>query len=113
MGRRHVRARYPTAGSPSFGGWRLGWPCGELGGAVLASRRMARLVYSMSVRRTTYIQRREVAPAVTTAVHAALKEYPARLGCVRGSRKLRITPARKGSGLPDASVEHDRYLAGR
>jgi hypothetical protein len=29
------------------------------------------------------------------------------------SRKLRITPARKGTGARDASVEHDSYLAGK
>jgi hypothetical protein len=79
----------------------------------------------MSVRRATvtisdeigfsldaYIRRQEAAPPVTAVVHAALKEYLARRGFAPGSRKLRITPARKGSGVRDASIEHDRYLAG-
>ena len=80
----------------------------------------------MSVRRATvtisdeigfsldaYIRRQEAAPPVTAVVHAALKEYLARRGFAPGSRKLRITPARKGSGVRDASIEHDRYLAGK
>jgi hypothetical protein len=29
-----------------------------------------------------------------------------------GPKKLRITPAKKGSGARDASLRHDRYLAG-
>jgi len=28
-----------------------------------------------------------------------------------GARKLRITPAKKGSGAQDVSIDHDRYLA--
>jgi hypothetical protein len=60
-----------------------------------------------------YIRQQEVAPPLTAVVQAALKEYLAHRGFTRGERKLRITPAKKGSGSRDASVEHDRYLAGR
>jgi hypothetical protein len=58
-----------------------------------------------------YIRQREVAPALTALAQAALREYLARRGFVAGPKKLRITPARKGSGARDASVQHDRYLA--
>jgi hypothetical protein len=60
-----------------------------------------------------YIRQQEAAPPLTAVVHAALKEYLARRGFAPGRRKLRITPASKGSGVRDACIEHDRYLAGR
>jgi hypothetical protein len=60
-----------------------------------------------------YIRQQEVAPALTAVVQAALREYLARRGFGAGPKKLRITPARKGSGARDASVQHDRYLAGK
>jgi hypothetical protein len=60
-----------------------------------------------------YIRQQEVAPALTAAVQAALREYLARRGFGAGPKKLRITAARKGSGARDASVQHDRYLAGK
>jgi len=59
-----------------------------------------------------YIRRQEVTPPLTAVVQAALKEFLARRGFAPARRKLRITPARKGSGARDASIEHDRYLAG-
>ena len=60
-----------------------------------------------------YLRQQEVAPALTAVIQAALKEYLARRGFTPGERRLRITPARRGSGTKDASVAHDRYLAGR
>ena len=60
-----------------------------------------------------YIQQQEVSPALTAVVQAALKEYLARRGFVPGTKTLRITPAKKGSGVRDVSVHHDRYLAGK
>ena len=60
-----------------------------------------------------FIQQQEVAPPLTAVMQAALKEYLARRGFTPGQRKLRITPARKGSGARKTSVEHDRYLASR
>jgi len=60
-----------------------------------------------------YLRQQEVAPALTAVLQAALKEYLARRGFTPGERRLRITPARRGSGTKDASVAHDRYLAGR
>jgi hypothetical protein len=60
-----------------------------------------------------YIRQQEVSPALTAVMQAALREYLARRGFTADPRKLRITPARKGSGARDVSVHHDRYLAGR
>jgi hypothetical protein len=59
-----------------------------------------------------YIRQQEAAPSLTAVIRAALKEYLARSGFAPG-RKLRITPANKGSGVRDASIEHDHYPAGR
>jgi hypothetical protein len=60
-----------------------------------------------------YIRQQEIAPALTAVVHAALKEFLARRGFAPGQRRLRITPSRKGSGVRDISLAHDRYLAGK
>ncbi len=60
-----------------------------------------------------YLRQQEVAPALTAVVQAALREYLARRGFSAAPRKLRITPAKKGSGVRDASVQHDRYLTAR
>jgi hypothetical protein len=61
----------------------------------------------------SYIKQQEAAPSFTAVVQAALKEYLAGRGYLAAARKLRITPARKGSGSRDVSLRHDRYLAGR
>jgi len=61
---------------------------------------------------SAYIDQQEVTPALTAVVQAALREYLARRGFTPGG-KLRITPARKGSGARDASIRHDYYLAGK
>jgi hypothetical protein len=60
-----------------------------------------------------YMRQQDVAPSLTALVEAALKEYLGRRGFVPGPRKLKITPAKQGSGARNASIEHDRYLAGR
>jgi hypothetical protein len=44
---------------------------------------------------------------------AAIREYLARWGFLAGPKKLRITPAIKGSGVRNASLQHDRYLAAK
>jgi hypothetical protein len=58
-----------------------------------------------------YVKAQEAAPALTTVVQAALREYLRERGFLRPYRALKITPAEKGSGLGDVSVNHDRYLA--
>ncbi len=81
--------------------------------------------YSKAVRRATIIIRDDIeacldtyirqqdSATLTTLVHAALKEYLVRRGFAPVVGKLRITPAKKGSGARDVSIKHDRYLAGR
>jgi hypothetical protein len=60
-----------------------------------------------------YMRQQEVSPALTAVMQAALQEFLARRGFIPGAKKLRITPARKGSGAKDVSLHHDRYLAGQ
>lgn len=60
-----------------------------------------------------YQQAQEAPPSLTTVVQAALRQYLADRGFLRGRGAFTITPARKGSGWRDVSQEHDRHLAGR
>jgi len=55
----------------------------------------------------------DAVPPLTTVVQAALREYLAQRGAAPGDPRLRITPAVKGSGATNVSIEHDRYLAER
>ncbi len=59
-----------------------------------------------------YIRQQEVSPPLTAIMHVALQEFLARRGFALGARKLSVTPAKKGSGAQDVSVDHDRYLVG-
>jgi hypothetical protein len=59
-----------------------------------------------------YIREREGSSTLAAIVQAALREFLARRGFAVGARKLRVIPAKKGSGAKDVSVDHDRYLAG-
>jgi hypothetical protein len=58
-----------------------------------------------------YVKAQENPPALTTVMQSALREYLQRRGYLRPHRALKITPARKGSGLHDLSQNHDRYFA--
>ena len=60
-----------------------------------------------------HIRQQEAAPPLTAVVQTALKEFLSTRGFVPGRRKLRITPAKKGSGVRNVSLEHDRYVADR
>jgi hypothetical protein len=60
-----------------------------------------------------YIKRQEAAPPLTAVVNNALREYLAHRGFHTVKRRLRVTPAKKGSGVRDVSVHHDRFLAER
>jgi len=60
-----------------------------------------------------YVRQQAASPALTAVVQAALREFLERRGFDAKPKRLRVTPARKGSGVRDASVDHDRYLAGR
>jgi len=59
-----------------------------------------------------YVKAQEAPPALTTVVQAALREYLRERGFLREYRPLKITPARKGSGRSDVSINHDLYLTG-
>jgi hypothetical protein len=60
-----------------------------------------------------YRRSQEVPLALTAVTQAALREYLERRGFLSPSagREFVITPAEKGSGSNDVSVEHDRYFA--
>jgi len=56
---------------------------------------------------------RKIPPALATVMQSALREYLAMEGHPQPGGPLRITPAKRGSGLHDVSVDHDRYLTER
>jgi len=58
-----------------------------------------------------YVEAQEAPPALTAVVQAALREYLQTRGFLRKYQPLRITPAPRGSGRSDVSVDHDRYFA--
>jgi hypothetical protein len=65
---------------------------------------------------TSYFKTQDVAPSLTGVVEIALRKFlkEKRLETRQyrpAEQRLRITPAEKGSGRSDVSVEHDRYLA--
>jgi hypothetical protein len=82
------------------------------------------LVYNLIMKRATitiedeletaldsYVSRQEIPPTLTAVVQAALGEYLARRGAAPPANRLRITPAKRGSGKSDVSTRHDRYFA--
>jgi hypothetical protein len=58
-----------------------------------------------------YRRDQEAAPTLTAVAEAALREFLSQRGYLASHRPLYITPAQRGSGHHDISVEHDRYLA--
>jgi len=60
----------------------------------------------------SYVSRQDAPPSLTALVQAALREFLARRGAAPPAHRLRISPAKKGSGKPDISRRHDRYFAG-
>ena len=58
-----------------------------------------------------YQRAQETPPALTTVVQTALREFLRQRGFLRTYKPLKITPAAKGSGVADVSVDHDRYFA--
>jgi hypothetical protein len=59
-----------------------------------------------------YRRDQEVPPALTAIAQAALREFLAERGYLAAARRLQITPAERGSGTSDTSLEHDRVLGG-
>jgi hypothetical protein len=58
-----------------------------------------------------YLNRQETPAAMTTVVQTALREFLQKRGFLRTYRPFKITPATRGSGRRDVSVDHDRYFA--
>jgi hypothetical protein len=58
-----------------------------------------------------YVEAQEARPPLTSVIQAALRQYLADRGYLGTRRRLRITPAKRGSGRRDVSRAHDRYLA--
>jgi hypothetical protein len=58
-----------------------------------------------------YTLAQEVPPALTAVVQAALRDYLRERGFLRQYRPLHITPAPRGSGRTDVSINHDHYFA--
>lgn len=58
-----------------------------------------------------YMKQQETPAAMTTVVQTALREFLQERGLLRSHRPFRITPAPRGSGKSDVSLNHDRYFA--
>ena len=58
-----------------------------------------------------YLRDQEVAPSLTAVLQAALKDYLADRGYLRGASAFKVTPASEGSGLSDISQSHDQYFS--
>ncbi len=61
----------------------------------------------------SYVRDQEAPPPLTAVVQAALRQYLALRGYLRPAGPFQLTPAKRGSGRRDISIEHDRYLAER
>jgi hypothetical protein len=66
----------------------------------------------------SYLEGLDASPSLTSVVQAALRRFldEKRLDARQyrpPEGPLRITPASKGSGAADASLDHDRYLTGK
>lgn len=58
-----------------------------------------------------YRRDQEVPPPFTSIVQAALREYLTSRGYLAPLKPFGLTPASRGSGRTDVSVDHDRHLA--
>ena len=58
-----------------------------------------------------YIRQEKASPSLAAVMQAALQEFLLRRGFIPDARELRITPAKRGSGARDVSLDHDHYLA--
>ena len=61
----------------------------------------------------TYVRDQDAPPSLTVVVQSALRQFLTQRGYLRPRGPLKITPAKRGSGLKDVSQEHDRYFAER
>jgi hypothetical protein len=69
------------------------------------------LTYDIEAALDTYAKRQKIPPVLTSVVQAALREYLARRSFSAPTKRLRISPAKKGSGRRDVSLRHDEYFA--
>ena len=74
-------------------------------------RRQITLPDDLDAALTSTEEREGATLAPDAVIQAALREYVAARGYVAPKQPLRITPAIKGSGVRDISVDHDRYFA--
>jgi hypothetical protein len=59
-----------------------------------------------------YVADQRPRPALTAVVHAALAAFLAERGYLAGTTgRLKLTPARRGSGTHSTSVDHDAVFA--
>ena len=71
---------------------------------------------ALDARVAAFLEGQEPEPSLTALVQTALERYLdeiewSRRGFKRPAGPLKITPAPKGSGQRDTSVDHDRVLA--
>ncbi len=84
------------------------------GGDILVSMKRATITLPDDIAKAVdeYVLAQEAPPALTVVMQAALREYLRERGYLREYRPLKITPAKKGSGRSDVSINHDLYLTG-
>jgi metal-responsive CopG/Arc/MetJ family transcriptional regulator len=60
---------------------------------------------------TRFAAEQAVPVQLTAVVQAAVREYLGERGYLPSPSKLRIRPAKRGSGQADVSISHDEYLS--
>ncbi len=58
-----------------------------------------------------FVAEQDIPVQLTAVVQTAVREYLADRGYLPNASKLRIRPAKQGSGRDDVSVSHDQYLS--
>jgi hypothetical protein len=58
-----------------------------------------------------FVDEQAIPVQLTAVVQTAVREYLGGRGYLPSTSKLRIRPAKRGSGQEDVSVSHDHYLS--
>lgn len=58
-----------------------------------------------------FVDEQAIPVQLTAVVQTAVREYLGERGYLPSTSKLRIRPAKRGSGQKDVSVSHDHYLS--
>lgn len=58
-----------------------------------------------------FVDEQAIPVQLTAVVQAAVREYLGERGYLPSATRLRIRPAKQGSGQNDISVAHDQYLS--